>query len=211
MTVNTQRGSVLFYILLGVVLFAALSYLVMGMLRGTGDGGSSEQAKLQAQAIVDYAQQLKIISQDMKLRGVAVDQFSFLQPADAGYATAPHTAKIFHPLGGGAPIANLNDAFADGATKRFDVARIINLGTGTTAAEMVFGIRGLRKDVCENLNRQLRNTATIPNETVTYAALFSTLPNGNAGACSSCINRSQQCFYSSTGTEYIFFSVLDIN
>ena len=49
-----ERGSVLFYILIGVVLFAALSYTVSGMMRG-GDATmiTEERSRLLAGEILD--------------------------------------------------------------------------------------------------------------------------------------------------------------
>lgn len=208
---RTQNGSVFFYILLGVVLFATLSYVVANMIRSGGDLGGAEQARLQAQALVDLAQKAKIVVQDMKLSGISTDQISFLKEGDAGYATAPHTAKVFHPSGGDLRIPDFTDAYTQTAEVRMN--RVAMPDMGTAAVDIVFGIRYVKQAVCAEINKKLRGSDTIPSESALFSDAFDVSSDGDwsgGGDCTSCSYVPSQCFRSSGG-DYIFYSVVDPN
>ena len=210
---RSQGGSILFYILLAVVLFGALSYAAANMFRGGGDISTSERAKINSQALADYAQKVKLTVQDMKLRGVATDQLSFLISGDAGYTTAPHTVKVFHPEGGGVAsfllIEHLKDASVTAPYMR--AARVSNGGLGTAAADIMVGFRNLQQPVCAELNSRLNNTTTIPTATLPFGTVFPTSGTGDINACADCSGKSQYCFQNIGTGEYIFYTVIDEN
>ncbi|GBH32909.1 hypothetical protein, partial [Sphingobium xenophagum] len=56
---RSQRGNVLFLILLGVALFAALNYAVTSSMRGEGKSGSSESYELAVTQILQWATTLQ--------------------------------------------------------------------------------------------------------------------------------------------------------
>lgn len=213
---RSDRGSALFYILLGVVLFAALAYALTSMSRGTGDYGAGEQAKLQAQAVVDYAQKAKITVQDMRLSGIAADQLSFLKNGDAGYTTAPHTTKVFHPSGGGLPEQNLRGAVIDGSLTP-DVGvymdRMAIEDVGSTDDDVVFSVRGVRADVCARINLDLTGLDTIPSTGANnHEALFVTgVSDLTAATCAGCAGKTALCVSQTGPTIYTFYSVVDGN
>lgn len=104
---RSQRGNALFIILIGIGLFAALSYAVSQMLNGGGGAGSvtKETAALQASEILDYARAVRDAVRDLQIsNGCAAEDISFENPAVAGYAHSPavaDTCKVFNPAGGG--------------------------------------------------------------------------------------------------------------
>jgi hypothetical protein len=211
-----ERGSAMFYILLGVVLFAALAYAVSSMSRGTGDFGASEQAKLQAQAVVDYAQKAKITVQDLKLSGVATDQLSFLKNGDAGYTTAPHTTKVFHPSGGGLPEQNLRGAVVNDVLSPVVgvyMTRMAIEDVGSTDDDVVFSVRGVRADVCARINLDLTGSSTIPSTGANnHEALFVTGASDlTAATCAACAGKTALCVSQTGPTVYTFYSVVDGN
>lgn len=213
---NPQRGSLMFYILLGVILFAALSYVVMNMVRSGGDYGASEQAKLQAHALVEYAQKAKITVQDMRLSGIAADDLVFLKPGDVGYTTAPHTNKVFHPSGGGLPITTFPDALAPGSVTPAAgvyMTRTAIDDVGTSADEVIVSIRGVRADVCAAINQNLVGSSTIPSTgSNNHQALFVTgASNLTTATCAGCAGHGSLCVSQSSPTIYTFYSAIDPN
>lgn len=213
---NNQRGSVLFYILLGVVLFAALSFVVGGMLRGSGDNGAIEQAKLQAQAIVEYGTKAKITVQDMKLAGIDAGQMSFLKTGDVGYGVAPHTKKVFHPEGGGLTVPNLTQAVVTetlAPVVGVYMTRMAVGNMGSTADDVVVSVRGVKKAVCEQINKALTNSTTIPSTGANnHNALFVTGASDlTAGVCASCAGKTGLCVSQTGPTIYTYYSVVDPN
>ncbi len=213
---NPQRGSLLFYILLGVILFAALSYVVMNMVRSGGDYGASEQAKLQAHALVEYAQKAKITVQDMRLSGIAADDLVFLKSGDAGYTTAPHTNKVFHPNGGGLPITTFPDALAPGTltpAASVYMTRTAIDDVGTAADDVIVSVRGVRADVCAAVNQNLVGSSTIPSTGANnHQALFITgASNLTTGVCAGCAGHGSLCVSQTGPTIYTFYSAIDPN
>jgi hypothetical protein len=210
------HGSILFYILLAVVLFAALAYAVSGMMRGGADFGGTEQARLHAQALVDYTQKVKITVQDMRLSGVAAADLSFLKSGDAGYTTAPHTKKIFHTSGGGVPLLNvLGAVVTDTLTPVTGIygTRMAIDDVGGADDEVIISVRGVRKDVCEQINRALTGATTIPSTGANnHNALFVTGASDlTAAVCASCVARVSLCVSQTGPTVYTFYHAVDVN
>ncbi len=212
----SERGSIFFYILLGVVLFAALSYAVAAMLRGGGDAGSKEQSRLQAGAVVDYGSKAKIVVQDMKLSGIAADDLSFLKSGDAGYTTAPHTKKVFHPEGGGLPIPNLTGALVSETLTPVSgvyMTRMAIDDVGSTADDVVLSVRGVTRAVCEQINQALVGSTTIPSTgSNNHNALFVTGASDlTAALCASCAGKTALCVSQTGPTMYTFYRTVDPN
>ena len=101
---KNEEGSALFYILIGVVLFAALSYTVAGMMRsGNADMIGEEQANLAAGEILDYARAMRQSVQQMKISNGCNDtDISFENSIVSGYTNGTNTScQVFHSNGGG--------------------------------------------------------------------------------------------------------------
>jgi hypothetical protein len=214
--VNFERGNVLFYILIGVVLFAALGFAVSNMMRGEGDMATAETAKLGAQSILEYTQKAKITVQDMKLNGVETANLSFLKAGDAGYTTAPHTAKVFHPSGGGLPVPDfLRVLVGETLSPVMGVYMVRNVveDVGSTADEVIVSVRSVKKAVCAELNRQISGSTIIPSTGANnHNALFITgATDLTVGVCASCVAIPAKCISQTGPTIYTFYSVIDAN
>lgn len=100
-----ESGSILFYILIAVVLFAALSYAVANIMRSGVADPRREVRTLTATDVIQYGDGLKRAIQGMRIRGVADNHISFETALLAGYAPHAHCAadscRVFQPAGGG--------------------------------------------------------------------------------------------------------------
>lgn len=110
-----ERGNVFIFILLGVVLFAALAMVISRSMRTeTVTTMSGREAVLAASEILDYAQQLERGVSRLRRKGVSENNISFDSPFVAGYAAGePEANKIFSAEGGfvkwKAPVPGAND------------------------------------------------------------------------------------------------------
>ena len=103
---NGERGSVLIYIFIAIVVFAALSFAVS---RGNREGVATvdrERADLQATQILDYTGMIRRSLQNMKINGIKDTELCF-DHTSWGFATYNHAGcskdanKVFLPKGGG--------------------------------------------------------------------------------------------------------------
>lgn len=101
---SRQRGSVLFVILVGVILFAALSYTVASMMRGGNPAIiSEEKARIFAAEIINYGRALRQATQNLKITGCTAEEISFENTTLVGYDHTPAAAaecQIFNESGG---------------------------------------------------------------------------------------------------------------
>lgn len=101
---HPESGNVLFFILIAVVLFGALSYVVGGMMRGgNAESITEERARILASGIMDYGRALRQGIQNMRISNGCTDsQISFDTPSLSGYNNpdSPDGCKLFTPAGG---------------------------------------------------------------------------------------------------------------
>ncbi len=101
----SQRGNILFLILLAVVLFAALSYAVTSGMRGGGNDASPEKAQALASQIVNHATLVENTIQRLKVSGCRDTEISFQNGTFGGYTNSNSPAdmhcRVFNPAGGG--------------------------------------------------------------------------------------------------------------
>lgn len=102
---HAQRGNVLFYILIAIALFAALSYAVSQMMRSGDVNMVSEQtAKLYASDILSYARSVQKAVRGLRIDGCDETDISFANSTLSGYAHTPavdDSCKVFDSDGGG--------------------------------------------------------------------------------------------------------------
>lgn len=173
---KSESGNVFVFILLGIVLFAALTFtLTRGMRGENASAMTAQKAALAAADILDYAQRIQRTVDRLRRRGVSESDISFEQDNDPGYNAhaQPDTSKVFHADGGNAswkkPPADAND----GSDWLFTGATCIaNMGTGATGCnsdtasneELLAVLPNINMTVCEEINRRL-NIANIPADT----------------------------------------------
>lgn len=106
-----QNGNALFIILIGIVLFGALSFVVSQMMQGGGGANiNDERVNLEAQSLLSYGDTIRRAIQMVMIdNGCAESEISFEKSpydgSDAAYvnvsAPSDFSCHIFHPLGGG--------------------------------------------------------------------------------------------------------------
>lgn len=102
MTVITEKGNVLFLILIAVALFAALSYVVTQSTRSNGGSAEREKGLLSSAQIAQYPTSLRTAITRMALSDISIEVIRFDTPGSAGFNTYSSSSLVFHPLGGGA-------------------------------------------------------------------------------------------------------------
>lgn len=158
-TKYTQKGNVLFLILIAVALFAALSYAVTQSSRSGGDAGRETNILNSAQ-LTQYPNQIRTAMIRMIIEGTPVTSLEFNAPSDFGTLTNP-ARGVFHPTGGGAVYQRVpGEMMANGNpgtwtfNMEFEVPQI-GLSDGATSLagnDVIAFIAGLNQDVCTRLN-----------------------------------------------------------
>lgn len=176
-----QDGSAMWFILIGIVLFAAVS----ATITQSGKGNTSallgpEKAKIYAGEIMNYANQLSgAVRRVMAVNNCSDTQISFEEPPFDGSdsnavnnnAPSDFSCHIFHPDGGGVTRTKLDEDIyepSQSGTSRMQnvwgdylvtsIAAIDQIGTTCfqgRCMELLFWLPNLRLEVCEALNKRL--------------------------------------------------------
>lgn len=180
---RSQRGSVLFLILLAVVLFAALSYVVTNSTRGEGKDASTETSDSQASDILSFLTAISVSTQRMVLTGTPIEDVSFQHESEsyAGSRTVIYinnrcittSCRLFDTQGGGLPFRSF---------EKYAVSAPINWqstwrkpgyidfhmgkwpGAGTDKNDIIIQLNAIKPDICQAMNRILAITS-LPNLT----------------------------------------------
>lgn len=221
---SANQGSAVFAVLIGVIMFGALTYTLAKLWRGgPTDMAEKEQARLYAEEIIGFANGLRIPIDRMTYLGGATDTNIWFAAtgANAGYGVVgAHTAtEVFHPSGGGAtyqkPTASACvSTCAYEFTGQYTVTDI-----GSSAPELSMLVIDVKKAVCEKINTILNPSWTsIPTEdTLATFAPFDGSTYGAAtaitmtGASNEFVGKKNFCYQESGGAErYIFLHVLRV-
>jgi hypothetical protein len=171
---RSESGSVIFYILIAIVLFAALSFAVSQSMRG-GSNMDAERLRLSVTEILQYADSLKQAVQKVKIEGSDDAELSFVNTTIAGYTNAACTAaacKIFDASGGGAIYDVPDEAWLDltlaGPPARigqwyFTTACVAGAGEGVAGCdtdtveneELIAVLPFVQKNLCVAINARL--------------------------------------------------------
>lgn len=126
---ESQKGNVLFIILIAVVLFAALSYAVTQSSSSGGGNISKEQAKLDQAVLENY---LSAINTGVTRLTIArgCDTVDFTPPAD--WVAGDKSCHIFHPDGAGVSYRDFGFDFCPDGTP------LIELNIGNSCGGLVY-------------------------------------------------------------------------
>lgn len=135
---DPQSGNALFYILICIALFAALSYAV-SQSGNSGKNISDEKAQLAASEIIQYGNQLREAMVKLRLRGCQENQFDF-------------SNTTYKRLSGGAlnsgnnlsPADNSCDLFAGGENIFIPAATALTEGEPANSQSWLPGHSGIR-------------------------------------------------------------------
>jgi hypothetical protein len=183
---KSQNGNILFILLVALALFAGLTLVMSDAGQNLGNG-KSEKADIIASEIIDYANSVKIAVQKAILNGCADADISFENEVVTGYehggAGAPDKCKIFKSTGGKVrwKTPDKNWLIASASTNTFYFPNelcILNAGlngpdaSGPTvfcdnapeAIDLMIFLPGLKKDICEEINKNIANSKDIPRD-----------------------------------------------
>lgn len=194
---QSEKGNVLFLILIAVALFAALSYAVTQSTRSGGGDASKETNLVNAAGLTQYPASIKTsITRMVVSNGTTADELLFDPPPYTGLTTpALQTAGVFYPTTstGGGGGASYIDAPASvmannlPGTWHFNGENgVTNIGTSgavsTTNADIIAFLPGLKEAVCQSIHSKIGLSTTIPDLTAIAGLDFTTdMDSGNTG------------------------------
>lgn len=231
---NGERGSVLIYIFIAIVVFAALSFAVS---RGNREGVATvdrERADLQATQILDYTGMIRRSLQNMKINGIKDTEICF-DHTSWGFATYNHAGcskdanKVFLPKGGGSSFQAPGEQLLDESLRaqagwnqwHFTGAnRVVGVGEDCTTDgecnELLLVLPYVKREICAALNRRLQvnDGQTIPQDdpsfdiTKPYAGAYVAGDALNVAA----LNGKRSGCFQANGTpsngSFVFYAVL---
>ncbi|MGZ9109004.1 MAG: hypothetical protein ACXW4B_09315 [Micavibrio sp.] len=223
-----ERGSVLIYIFIAIIVLAALTFAVSSSNREGVTTVDRERSELQATQILDYTGMIRRSVQAMKVDGITDNELCF-HHALWGYATYNHTPacnetenQVFTPNGGGSSFQNPGEALMDVAFNdgrpRWGQWHFLGsnpvTGVGTASPDLLLVLPYIRREICLALNKKLDIGDVIPSDDANfdvntlYDGTFSTVATLNAPALN---GKRSGCFQANTtpaGNPYIYFAVL---
>lgn len=169
-----QAGNVLFIILLGIALFAALSYAATQGLRGGGAKMTDETARLQASEYIQYSAKVKDAVRALRINGCLDTQIGFDNsvwtttdgsdvqgPNHNGNTPSGNTCRVFAPGDGGITPVIFPHSGVTGLTVWNVISghgKIIRAhidGIGTSNEDMVLVFYFIPREVCIAINNML--------------------------------------------------------
>lgn len=186
---RSERGNILFLILLAVVLFAALSYAVTSSLRGGGTDASSEKAEAVAATIMQIQVNTSVgLQRFMLMKGYTLDKVDMTKSGETfgGFgdmdACTTDACNLHHPDGGNVPAPTLPSSAWMGSTPccaaylispsnrlKPQYLLISVKDVGTSLPEVVAYYSLLRPDVCQAINVASGALAKGEANTLTFA------------------------------------------
>jgi hypothetical protein len=159
----SERGNVLFLILIAVALFAALSYAVTQSTRSGGGDASRETTLVNSSTITQYPASIKTAIVRMLIsNGITVDQLIFDPPSAFGSLTATQlTQNVFSTTGGGATYAmapnSVMENSASAGTWTYNAQnQILNIGSdGNGGNDVIAFLSGVSASICDRIHSQL--------------------------------------------------------
>lgn len=219
-----QSGNVLFMILIGVALFAALSFAVSQSMRSSMDI-SDEQLELKINKFLTQASNIKSGVDMLYNNGIGEADISFAYPLINGYGTfeTSPSDEVFNPSGGGVSYSDLPEGLNDGSQIEFyGHTRAPDIGLDDTA-DLILVAPNVTVQICQKINNMISSSTTadiqIPDDnnsdskcvytssTDQYDGTFSSTPNQMDGGtndftvtpapygCVKCADDSYHIFY----------------
>lgn len=226
---SSERGSSFFLILIGIALFAALSYAVMQSSRVSQSELSGDQARLAAQDIIQNGDAVAKAVQTLRLRGCADDEISSEGHPDGAINTESPSDESCHifSLSGGKVNAKAADPSYYLTENPWSGKWLITgdddfIGIGTngcsdwTCAELLLTLSDLKPDVCLAIEKIVTgNTIMATDDDVQKWNIFTGLnynssPNvvGDDGSVSPLTGRGSGCIHETNENTYVFYQVL---
>lgn len=179
---KSESGNVFLFILIGIVLFAAISFVMSRGFRSEGTSKLTDrQAELGATEVIEFAQRVARGVDRVRRKGCSENEISFQNhrglsktrdgtPYDYTNASTPtdSSCEVFHENGGSvtpkligekyvAPAASVPANIMAPDSWIVQSVRILGVGsdTGVAGSELAIKIGRLKKDVCMAINDRL--------------------------------------------------------
>jgi hypothetical protein len=183
---TSERGNVLFLILIAVALFAALSYAVTQSTRSGGGDAGRETNLVNSSTITQYPASIKTaIVRMIVSNGASAETLEFNPPSAFGTLTST-TLGVFHPAGGGATYALApnsvvtvpNQTWHFNGENQVDNIGLTNgaAAPNQASADLIAFLPNVRTAICTQIHTQLGLSTTLPTE----ASIVITLDQTNA-------------------------------
>lgn len=226
---NPEHGSVIYYILIVVALFAALGFAASGMMRGPASSSiNDEKLGVYAAEILSYAGRVRDIVKDMQISNDCEDvDLSFENPIISGYEHSPvatDECKIFGPEGisyikpnpewfdsAHSAAATYGEYVFTAATPVDGVGQDSNGGAGNDIAVV---LNYLRDEICLEINNKAGITNTGGAPPIDTGAMDTTTKFTDSFAAADAIDASEVfgqsygCVQEPGGTFNAFYYVL---
>lgn len=223
---RSERGNVLFLILIAVALFAALSYAVTQSTRSGGGDASKETNLVNAAGITQYPASIKTAITRMIVSN-SIDPTTLLFDTPSTFSSLTTTdlqgRAVFYPTGGGATYVEAPSSVMQSNTAgtwTFNGEnQIENIGTSdatTTVdnADVIAFLPNVKKAVCDSIHTKLGISTTAADLAATGIDIVTNLDfadptMGGAGGLVSAVplvGQPQGCFIQ--GGQYVYYHVV---
>lgn len=225
---NSENGNVLFYILIAVVLLAALSFAVMQSGRGNISAVTEEKARMLATEIIEYSNTVANATAQLRLRRVRDTDLCY-DNVGWGVANYPNPScsddatKIFGLKGGGvtwmnAPALAMDSAMTpDNLWHIYGNNAVQEVGTtcaGDACADLILVADELRLEICMQINNLLKvdnpfDAPPIDTQIGTTRFIGAYTYTRTLGDESTALRgKTGGCFLNTSNSKYTFFKVL---
>lgn len=171
---SAQAGNALVYVLVAIVLFAALS-LTMGRQTDSSETSVLDdgQTELLAGQMIAYAAQVESAVNQMLFSGTREEDLNFIMPNATGFDSvnaADNIKKVYHPQGGGLTPAELDPRAVGGTSATVDAGWYLGLFNNTewtksSANDVMLAAVQVSDQVCAKLNEKISGDGNIPQIT----------------------------------------------
>jgi hypothetical protein len=232
-----QNGSAVMWILIGILLFAALGVAMMSGSRTSGNMITGEKARTTASGIIGFGNEMKMTIQRLKYRGCSEAQFGFDNSIwqrnsgavlmDTGHnpSTPGDQCRVFNIAGGGlTPMVFAGNGVPETPLNiRSGHSYVYSIsvhGVGTAANDLVMITQYVDKDVCTEINKKLGIAMPLnvpPDDNFAGAVAYAGLYTGTGAlgdTATQLVGHSQGCFHFVPGGvgleiyDYHFYQVL---
>lgn len=215
---KAESGNVLFMVLIAIVLFGLLSVVASRVTDTQESNLSQDRAFLLANEIVSYTNSMRSTIDRMALSGTDITELNFMFPSDANFNTAPNYHKVYHPNGGGMsyralPPEAISEVINPPAARWYVQTNVNVEWTPTTANDVILSAYQIDETVCQELNRAMHGSPTIPAlvNPILMRQVFVPGQGDNdltVARCPACDGQIGMCVTDNAGAAYTFFTIL---
>lgn len=219
---RTECGNALIYVLIAIALFAALSFTLARQTNNNQEAGTlrPEEVELAASRVLGYAAQAQSAIDQMFYTNTTIAELDFTLPGQAGFNTAPHVDKVFHPGGGGLTPGRLDPkVIAETSTNPpagWYAGRFNNVEwTPSTGTDVLLVAHQINAEICADLNLKITGSTAIPAlSTGLNVALIDGQFHSSSNAdfevsdCPLCEGYSTLCVSDAGATTYSFYNIV---